>query len=318
MPHRHQPATPESLERLRILKKASWAGIIGNVLLSGLKISAGIISGSLAVVGDGVESLGDVVTSIVTLYAARAGSEPPDAEHPWGHGRMETIATKTLSLIIIMAGLQLLIMTVRRYLSADIAEGPGSLALWATGISIVGKVLLMVYKRRAGEKADSRMMLADAINMRNDIVLSFTVLAGLFFTRVLNMPIIDLAAGFVVSLWIIRTGVREFLHTTTELMDSVDDKEVYREVFASVEATDGVSNPHRVRIRGLNSLYVIELDVEVDSTLTVIEAHELACSLEEEIRKRVRKVFDIMVHVEPAGGREHREGYGLVPEDVEQ
>lgn len=311
-----EPRQLTAQERLKVLKSASWAGIVGNLALSAMKIAAGLLSGSLAVIGDGIDSLSDVVTSMVTLYAAKAGAAPPDPEHPWGHGRVETIATKTLSLIIVMAGLQLLTMTLRKLTGGVSTEIPGRIALIASGISILGKAGLAVYKYRAGRITGSQMMQADAINMRNDILLSFAVLGGVFFTRILNLPLIDVLAGLCVSVWIIISGVQVFLHTNTELMDSVEDKEVYRHVFDSVDAVDGVSNPHRVRIRGLNSLYVIDLDVEVDGSLTVSEAHNLACSLELEIRSRIKKVFDIMVHVEPAGVADHGEGYGLVPEDL--
>ena len=308
----------EIVYRLRILKRASWVGIVGNVLLSSLKIAAGIVSQSLAVVGDGIDSLSDVVTSIVTLYAAKAAAAPPDPEHPWGHSRAETIATKTLSLIIIMAGVQLLIMTVKKLTGSVEPVLPGRLALLATGISVVGKVGLAALKFRAGRLTDSEMMRADALNMRNDILLSLAVLGGVFFTRVLGLPIIDILAGFAVSLWIIFVGAQVFLRTNTELMDSIDDPELYRHVFEAVDAVEGVSHPHRVRIRGLNALYVIDLDVEVDGNLPVAEAHAMACRVESEIRRRMKKVFDIMVHVEPAGVADHGEGYGLVPEDLDQ
>lgn len=312
------PEQQTAQERLRVLKRASWAGIAGNLILSAIKIVAGLLSGSLAVVGDGIDSLSDVVTSMVTLYAAKAGAAPPDPEHPWGHGRVETIATKTLSLIIVMAGLQLLTMTLRKLTGGVSEELPGRIALIASGISILGKSGLAVYKFYAGRVTESRMMQADAMNMRNDILLSFAVLGGVFFTRVLNLPLIDVLAGLCVSIWIIISGVKVFLHASIELMDSVDDKEVYRHVFDAVDSVKGISNPHRVRIRGLDSQYVIDLDVEVDGTLTVSEAHNLACSLELEIRSRIKKVYDIMVHVEPAGVADHGEGYGLVPGDLSE
>jgi cation diffusion facilitator family transporter len=306
---------PESKQRLAILKRASWAGIVGNLFLSGLKIAAGLFSGSLAVVGDGVDSLSDVATSIVTLYAAGAGSVPPDPEHPWGHGRVETIATKTLSLIIIMAGLQLLIVTVKKLIGGTAMEIPGRIGIWAVAVSIAGKMALAAYKYRAGRITGSQMMNADALNMRNDILLSAVVLTGVLFTRILNLPVIDILAGLGVSIWIVFSGVKIFLRTNTELMDSVEDRDVYRKVFEAVTAVEGVGKPHRVRIRGLNALYVIELDVEVDGRISVSDAHYLACRVEEEIRSRITKIYDIMVHVEPTGVEEHGEGYGLVPED---
>ena len=307
----------DEAERFLILKRASWAGILGNGALAAAKIAAGLAASSLAVVGDGIDTLTDIVTSIVTLYAARVASAPPDPEHPWGHGRAETIATKTLSFIIVTAGLQLLALTARKIFGDVPTAVPGRLALAVTGISIAGKVALAAYKYRAGRKTDSAMMKADALNMRNDILLSLAVLLGVLFTRVLHRPILDVLTGMGVSVWIIVAGVRIFIETNTELMDSVENPEVYRRVFEAVHDTEGADNPHRVRIRRLNSLHVIDLDVEVDKRLSVDAAHAIACRVEKAIRSRVDDVYDIMVHVEPAGVADHEEGYGLVPGDLD-
>jgi len=304
-------------ERLKMLRRASWIGIVGNLMLSAMKVAGGFIAGSLAVVGDGLDSLSDVVTSLVTLRTAQTASRPPDTEHPWGHGRAETIATKTLSLIVMMAGFQLLVMTASKITGGGSADVPGRVALVVSGISILGKGVLSLVKYRAGVKTESRMMKADALNMRNDILLSLLVFLGVFTTRVLQAPIIDILAGLGVSIWIIVSGFRIFLSAKTELMDGIDDPDLYRQVFSAVESVDGASNPHRVRIRRLNAYYVIDLDVEVDGTLTVSAAHRLACRVEAEIRGRIPKVFDIMVHVEPSGVAEHVEGFGLIPGDVD-
>lgn len=306
--------TPE--ERLHLLKTASWIGICGNFILAGMKIIAGMLSGSFALIGDGIDSLSDVITSIVILYAATVGAAPPDPEHPWGHGRLEIIATKTLSLLMIVAGLQILILTIRRLMDADMTGIPGRIGLYAIGVSIVGKACLAVYKFRVSKITESQMIATYAQNMLNDILLSVLVLAGILFTRVFHLPVIDLLTGFGVCVWIVTSGIRIFLRTNSELMDSMDNPQVYREVFAAVEVIEGVFNPHRVRIRGINAFYVIDLDVEVDGNLSVNQAHELACELEAEIRKRVKKVFDIMVHIEPIGGGHHQEGYGLIPSDI--
>lgn len=303
--------------RLKIIERASYLGIAGNLILAVLKISLGLLSGSLAVVGDGIDSLSDVVTSLVTLYAARAAAAPPDREHPWGHARLETIAGKTLSFIIVTAGGQLMIFTLTRLLRGPSPPLPAPPALYVAGLSIMGKAIMAAGKFRAARITESPMMRADAVNMRSDILLSLAVLIGILGTRIFALPVIDLIAGFGVSLWIIITGIRLFLGTNSELMDAVDNPGVYREVFAAVNAVHGVSKPHRVRIRRLNAFYVIDLDVEVDGEISVREAHELACRLEKEIRGRIPKVFDIMVHVEPAGAARHQEGYGLIPEDMD-
>ncbi len=184
------------------------------------KITAGYLSGFVAVIGDGVDSFGYVIASIVILYAAAISAKPPHSEHPWGHGRVETIAAKTLSLVIIVAGLQIFIMTLSRIFDINTADAPNPVAMAAAGSSIVGKGLPAIYKHRVSRIADSQMMAADAKNMHNDIFLSVFVLSGVFFTRTFQLTIIDLMAGIGVSIWVVISGYKLFLHTNSELMDS--------------------------------------------------------------------------------------------------
>ncbi len=304
-------------DRLRLIQTASWVSILSNFLLAGIKISVGLLSGSYAVIGDGIESLSDVITSIVILYSATVGATPPDPEHPWGHGRLEIITTKTLSIIMIMAGVQIFYITLRRLINTDIPEIPDSAALYAAGISIAWKTGLAIYKNKVGKTTGSSMMIADTRNMINDIVLSILVLTGVLFTRIFQLPIIDLMAGFGVSIWIVFSGVKLYRFTNSELMDSIGNMQIYQEVFAAVDTIKEVSNPHRVRIRRINSSYVVDLDVEVDGNVSVNAAHDSACKLENEIRNRLKNVFDIMVHIEPAGCQHHKEGYGLIPSDIQ-
>ncbi len=304
--------------RIQIIKRASWVGILGNGLLALLKVGAGILSGSMAVIADGIDSTTDIFTSLITLFTARIINEPPDKEHPWGHTRAETIATKGLSFIIFFAGAQLFLSAGRHFLSGELRELPGRTALAVTGISIAGKIFLTLYKHHAGKKAGSSMLIADAKNMQNDIYLSLAVLLGLTGTYILHMPVIDSLTGFLLSLWIMKSAWSLFMETSMELMDSVADPSVYRTVFKAAAETEGVVNPHRARIRKLNTLYDIDLDIEVDGALKVWDAHTIAAQVEANIKAVLPDVFDIMVHVEPVGNLELGEQYGLCPEDLNE
>ena len=272
----------------------------------------------MAVIADGIDSTTDIFTSMITLITARIINEPPDREHPWGHTRAETIATKGLSFIIFFAGAQLLFSTGRHFLSGELRELPGKAALVVTGISIAGKIFLTFYKHRAGKRADSSMLIADAKNMQNDIYLSLAVLVGLTGTYILHMPVIDSLTGLLLSLWIMKSAWDLFTETSMELMDSMADPSVYRTVFKAAAGTKGVVNPHRARIRKLNTLYDIDLDIEVDGKMTVWDAHAIAAEVEANIKTVLPDVFDIMVHVEPVGNMELGEQYGLSPEDLEE
>ncbi len=303
-------------KRSQLIKQSSIFSALGNALLAAMKVFIGLSANSLALVGDGIDSTTDVVTSIITFFTATFSSEPPDREHPWGHERAETISTKILSIVIFFAGAQLAVKSLKEIIFHTNMELPGQLAIYATLISIIGKFILAFYKFRTGRKTDSPMLIADAKNMRNDILISFTVLVGILFTRFLAIPLIDTIIALAVSLWIIKMAFSIFMETSVELMDSIDDKEIYQKVFEAAEQIEGVENPHKVRIRKMNRFYVVDLDVEVDGQLTVTEGHDIALKIDEQIKNTIENIYDVMIHIEPAGAGEHSERYGLKKEDL--
>ncbi len=302
--------------RKKEIDKASWAGIIGNGILGILKIGIGIISGSLAVIGDGIDSSTDILTSVITLFAARIISKPPDRQHPYGHSRAETIATKILSFVIFFAGAQLAVSTIKTLIEGQIREQPSAAAIYVTIISIAGKIFLSYYKFKKGKLVESPMLIADARNMRNDILISATVLAGLLFTNILNLPILDSITAFIVSIWIMKTAFDIFIKTQIELMDGIEDSNIYKIVFDSVNSVAGASNPHRTRIRQLGNMIIVDLDIEVDGKLSVTEGHSIGEAVEKEIKANIKNVYDVIVHIEPEGNIEKLERYGLSQETL--
>jgi len=297
--------------RTKIIKRASWVGIIFNSILAMLKITFGFLAHSYALIGDGIDSFTDVVTSGVTLVTASIAAQPPDKEHPYGHGRAETIATKLLSFIIFFAGAQLAVSAVKRIITPEELRLPEFPAFAVIIVSIVVKIFLSVYKKRAGKAAGSAMISADAQNMRNDVLISVSVLVGLLFTVLLEIPVIDSIAALLVSFWILKTALGIFLETSRELMDGVDNPELYRKVFEIVNSVPGTGNPHKTRIRKLNNVYIIDMDIEVDGSLTVKQGHAIAMAVEKAIKSAVPDVYDTQVHIEPVGNYEKREIYGL-------
>lgn len=301
--------------KIQNIIKASWVAVVGNVLLSILKIVAGLISGSLAVLADGIDSASDIVTSLITLFTARIMRRPPSPEYPYGYLKADTIATKALSFVILFAGAQLAITTIHGFIEGKVREMPEMLAIYVTLISIAGKIFLSVHQFRKGKQTNSEMLKANARNMQNDVLISLAVLVGLFFTFILKMPVLDSVTALVVSLWIIKVGIQIFMQTNRDLMDGVSDKGLYKKVFNAIEKVKGVSNPHRLRIRKIGNYFMIALDIEVDKTITVEEAHEIACKAEKSIRNDIGNIFDIMIHVEPAGCCDDEEKYGVKQSD---
>ncbi|MDR1420979.1 MAG: cation diffusion facilitator family transporter [Treponema sp.] len=304
--------------RAAIIRTASLTALAGNTLLAALKIGAGMYAGSLAVTGDGIDSSIDVLIAIMTLIVGRVISRPADKEHPWGHGRAETVATAILSCILFFAGAQLVLSSLGNLFSPAKPEAPQPLALIAALISIVGKSLLSWSQYYFGNKASSAMLKANAKNMTGDVILSLGVLAGTGLSIWLDRGIIDSAAAVIVGFWVIKSAVGIFIGVNTELMDG-SDTGLYGEVFAAVHSVEGAGNPHRTRMRHIAGLWDIDIDIEVNPELSVREAHRIASRVEQAIKDRVEDVYDIMVHVEPAGesGRHDGEGYGLSEKEME-
>ena len=305
------------MKREEKIIRTSWVAIAVNALLASLKLLAGFLSGSYAVIADGIDSVSDIVSSIVVLIAARIIARPPNIKFPYGYKKADTIATKVLSFIIFFAGAQLAYSTVRMFVSGEVLKAPGLLAIWVTLISIAGKLFLALMLFRTGKKVESTMLIANARNMRNDILLSISVLAGLLFIYILDKPLIDRIVAFLISLFIMYEGFRIFMKSNIDLMDGIDNTDVYNRLFDSVHSVRGAHNPHRVRARKIGHYYMINLDIEVDPDLSVKDAHDIAKHVENSIKSNLRNIYDVMVHVEPLGNLEEDEKYGITESEIE-
>ena len=300
-------------QRIRLIRTASLIALFGNGLLAILKISVGFWAGSLAVVGDGIDSSTDVVISLISLIVAGIIARPADAEHPWGHGRAETVATTALAFILFFAGGQLILNAAGALLSKTEQAVPDAAAIAVTLFSILGKIALAWSQYHFGKKAGSAMLRANGKNMASDVVISAGVLAGLALSILTGKAFIDAAVAVLVGLWVIKAAVGIFLEANTELMDGSADTDPYAAVFTAVRSVPGAGNPHRTRMRRIAGLWDIDIDIEVNPTMTVRRAHEIACAVERAIKERVEGVYDIVVHVEPEGEAANHEAerFGL-------
>lgn len=306
------------IDRLKYIKTAALIAFWGNLVLSALKLFAGIKSGSLSVLGDGIDSATDVLVAGIALFISYLISRPSDKTHPWGHGRAETTATMAFSFIILYAGLQLVLSALKGMINRTAQAETELLSVVIIVISIAGKLGLAFSQYLLGKKANSAITLANAQNMRNDVVISVSVLLGLILSYFFTLPVIDSIIALLVGLWIIKNAVKLFLEMNMELMDGSESSEEYKKLFSVIKGVEGVTNPHKVRMRKIASLWDIDLDIEVDENLTVHEAHKIADKLEEEIKHAIPDVYDIVIHIEPAGHRRHhrREQYGLKESDI--
>ncbi|MDR2806329.1 MAG: cation diffusion facilitator family transporter [Dysgonamonadaceae bacterium] len=298
-------------DRKKIMLVTSWVSVIGNTLLSLSKIIIGIISGSLAVLSDGLDSASDVVTSLVILITTPIISRPPSSKYAYGHEKAENVASTILSFVIFFMGCQMFVTSVNKLIHPEQAQTPATIAIWVTLASIAGKLLLALYQFQQGKRAKSSMLKANAINMRNDVIISGGVLLGLAGTFILKIPILDPVVALLISMYIIYSAIGIFLEANRVLMDGLSDTSIYDRIIEAVEAVPGAHNPHRIRSHQIGNMYNIVLDVEVNSALPLSEAHLIAQKVEDSIKQSVDNVYDIVVHVEPIGYVHDEEKYGI-------
>ncbi len=306
------------LERSRLIKRASLFALIGNAFLAALKIVIGIIAGSLAVVADGIDSTGDVLFSVITMYTASLLLRPPDIKFPYGYGKAEPIATKALSFVLFFAGIQLIINSIYKLIEGKTGEIPSMIALYAIGISIIGKILLAFCQYRYGKRTNSRMLIANGKNMQADVLLSLSVLISLGLTHFLQLPVIDKIMTLLLGMWIIKVAYGVFMEANFELMDRSANKDMYEKVFHIIEKIDGVKNPHRVRIRKIGINMMIAVDLEMDGNMTLERAHELSHEVEDKIKENIEDVFDVAIHIEPFGDDTQEKSIGISKDNLEQ
>ncbi|MDR1972748.1 MAG: cation diffusion facilitator family transporter [Treponema sp.] len=304
-------------DRAKLIRAASLIALFGNLVLAACKIAGGILGDSLAVLGDGIDSLVDIGIAIMALVVSRVVSRPADRGHPWGHGRAETVATALLAFLLFFAGAQLILDSAGQLIRGGDRELPGNLALIAALVSIGGKVLLALVQFYFGNKADSAMLRANAKNMSADVILSLGVLTGLGLSIESGKAAIDSVTAILVGLWVIRSAVGIFIEANMELMDGSAGTDAYEAVFDAVHSVPGAGNPHRTRMRRIAGLWDIDIDIEVAPDLTVNAAHAIATQVEQAIKGRLEGIYDIMVHVEPSGDHlRGDEGYGLSEAEI--
>lgn len=305
--------------RTRLVRTASFIALGGNLLLCILKLAAGFITGSLAVLGDGIDTATDVGIAVMAVLVSFIINKPSDSRYPWGRQRAETIASMVLAFIIIFAGFQLLTASINKLI--QVYRGlallmPQRIAMIVTGVSIVGKLLLALNQYLMGKKAQSLMILANARNMVNDIVISVSVLIGFIISLIFHAPYFDPIIALFVSCLIIKSGITLFIELNVELMDGNTNQQVYEQLFAAVATVPQVKNPHRARIRKMANLWDIDLDIEVDGSMPVSDAHLIAEKTSAVIRNTLGNVYDVVIHIEPYDSDRVGECYGVSAEEL--
>jgi len=299
IPHLQQ----QHLQKLTIAKKVTVIGMAVSASLALAKLIVGWFAHSTAVFADGIENMGDLLGSGLVLYALFVAAKPPDKQHPYGHGRSETIAGLAVGFLLGASGLGICYESFRRLHVAT--EIPHLYGIWPLVASIVIKGGLSLGKFRFGRRLRSAAILADAWHDGIEILSGLVALAALGLTLYdpTHFAAADHWGGFAVGLIVLLTAFHVVRDTSNELMDAMPDDERIERIRQVALSAPGVLGVEKTYARKIGLQYHVELHLEVDPQMTVQASHDLATACRFLIREKLDWVADVVVHVEPFCGR---------------
>ena len=283
----------------REVTRAASLGLAVNLSLGVAKLIGGVVGNSFALIADSVNSLGDVVTTLVVLYALRVAQRPPDEDHPYGHTRAEGIAASNIALLIIVSALIVGWEAIERF---DAPHGvPAVWTLWIAGANVLIKEGLYHYKVRVGRRTGSASIIANAWDHRADAMCALAVLVGLAAVRFGDGRFLwaDEAASLVVVTAIVWTGARLFRMSASELMDVQADPSLVEAVRAAALEIPGVEDVEKLWVRKSGLEYFVDIHIEVDRFMTVEKGHRIGHRVKDRLIEDFASVRDVLVHLEP-------------------
>lgn len=287
----------EAKQRHQVTKRVTLIGALVNAVLAFLQISSGLLGHSQALLADGIHTLSDLGSDFIVLLATRQSAKAADKEHPYGHGRIETLASVLLGLILIGVGIGIGFRGFNSIISSNqITPEPFTLAFAI--IAILSKEGLYRYTLKASKRIHSTLLEANAWHHRSDALSSIIVLCGIG-AQMIGVPYMDSLAAAIVALMISFMGYKLARKALDELIDTSLESELVNNIQHTIEQNDCVKDVHSLRTRSMGGQGYIDAEIRVNPRLTVSEAHHIAFSLEQQIKTEFPQIIDVGIHVDP-------------------
>jgi len=278
---------------------AAWLSVVSNCVLIVLKVVAGVLTGSIAILTEAVHSAIDLVASLIALFSVRKAEEPADEDHPYGHEKAENVAAGAEAMLILLGAAIIVIEAVRRLIHGSEVTDVG-IGIAVIGVSIVANMVVSAYLYRRAAALESPALEGDAAHLRADALTSIAVLVGLVLVELTGNASFDSIAALLVAAAIVVTGIRLARKSGRVLMDEAlpeSELDTIEEVIAT-ERTPEMAGYHKLRGRSAGSRRHIDLHVQFRSGTSLEEAHRQAHALRDAIESRFANA-DVLIHVEP-------------------
>jgi cation diffusion facilitator family transporter len=285
-------------DRASASRRVTLVGALANVVLSAVKIVLGTVGHSEALIVDGVHSLSDLLSDGLVFLALYHAGQAPDEEHPYGHGRFETVATFALGVLLLLVAAGIAWDAMTRLFDPHRLLIPTELALYGALLSIVVKEALYHYTMVVGRRVRSPLLRANAWHHRSDAVSSIVVLVGVAGTMA-GLPYLDAVGAVLVGVMIGKIGWTLGWEAVHELVDAGLEQEKLKTIRETILGVGGVRNLHMLRTRRLGGHASADVHVQVEPRLTVSEGHQIAVLVEERLKREIDEIEDVTVHIDP-------------------
>ena len=284
--------------------RVTWVGFFTNLLLSTAKIIAGVVGRSSAMIADGIHSLSDFITDFIVIIFIKISSKHEDSDHPYGHGKFETFATMLISFALFIVAIGIFYsgsVKIYEVLNGRVIERPTYLALIMAAVSIVVKEILYWYTIIVGRKIESSAVIANGWHHRSDAFSSIGTLIGISGAMFLGerWRILDPITSVIVGIFIIGVAYKLARPSIQELLEMSLPEEIEHSIEQKIQATPGVITFHHLRTRKNGNAFIIDMHIKVDPHSSIVEAHDIATHVENNLKTAFGKRTQINVHIEP-------------------
>lgn len=292
------------IDREKKAARVTWVGFFTNLILSAAKIVAGVVGRSSAMVADGIHSLSDFVTDFIVIIFIKISAKNEDSDHPYGHGKFETFATMLISFALFIVAIGIFYsgsVKIYEVLNGRTIERPTYLALVMAAVSIVVKEGLYWYTIIIGRKIDSPAVIANGWHHRSDAFSSIGTLIGISGAMFLGerWRILDPITSVIVGIFIIGVAYKLARPSIQELLEMSLPQEIEQNIEQKIRETPGVITFHHLRTRKNGNTFIIDMHIKVDARSSIVEAHDIATHVENNLKAAFGKHTQVNVHIEP-------------------
>ena len=295
------------IKKKKAFKVTLWGSLV-DLCLGVAKVLTGSLFHSQALIIDGFHSLSDLLTDGFVLIVSKYSYDHPDEEHPYGHGKFETLGTIVIGVVLMSVAIFLAIDNLQIFLEDTPRVNPGWPTLIIAAMSIIAKEFTYRFTLKVGNELKSQILIANAWHSRSDAYSSILVFAGLIFS-IAGIPKVDLFMAIVLSFFIGKVGWDFIWGSIKELVDTSLDAETRKEIKKVIHSIDGVKGLHNLRSRKVGEKAILDVNIEVSPRISVSEGHEIATWVAYSIKRQVQNIYDVTVHTDVEDDRDNEQDF---------